>query len=306
MKLSIVTPFYNESEVVSLYFEKLAAVLEPWDDIEWVAVNDGSTDDTLELLKAQVDKRSGVKAVELSRNFGKEAALTAGLSEATGDAIIIIDADLQDPPEIIPEMIKQWQDGYDVVAGRRVDRSTDSWVKRKTAQNFYRIFNHFSDDPIPEDVGDFRLIDRKVLDVLNLMPEKNRFMKGLLSWPGFRVAFVDFERDERVAGETKWNYSKLFLLACDGIFAFSVAPLRISFFLGFLASTFGLIYAVYLISKTIIQGVDLPGYASLMVVVLTFSGLILICLGVIGEYLGRVYKEVKARPVFVIKDVHSK
>ncbi|MDF1752031.1 MAG: glycosyltransferase family 2 protein [Verrucomicrobiales bacterium] len=305
MKISVVTPFYNEEEVIPIFFEAITSALSGYDDFEIICVDDGSSDSTLQQLIScrAIDPR--IKVVELSRNFGKEAALTAGLQHSCGDCTIIIDADLQDPPEIIPEMIAKWKEGADVVMGRRAQRKSDSLIKRMTARGFYQTFNYFADDPIPENVGDFRLIDRKVLQIINLLKEKNRFMKGLLSWPGFDVAFVDYERPERAAGETKWNYPKLFGLAIDGILAFSTVPLRLSFILGFVSSVFAVGYAIFLILRTTIQGVDLPGYASIMVVSLTFSGLILICLGVIGEYLGRIYIEVKQRPIYVIKKLHG-
>ncbi len=305
MKISVVTPFYNESEAISVYFEAVTKVLETLDDYEIVCVDDGSTDTTLNQLIEVRESNPKVRVVELSRNFGKEAALTAGLEHSDGDCTIILDADLQDPPELIPSMIERWKEGADVVIGRRSERTSDSFLKRFTARGFYRVFNYFADDPIPEDAGDFRLLDRKVLEVINLLKEKNRFMKGLLSWPGFDVAFVEYERPERAAGETKWNYSKLFGLALDGIVAFSTLPLRLAFILGLGSSAFALAYAIFLIIRTTIQGIDLPGYASIMVVSLTFSGLILICLGVIGEYLGRIYIEVKQRPIFVVKKVHE-
>jgi len=305
MKISVVTPFYNESEAISVYFEAVTKVLETLDDYEIVCVDDGSTDTTLNQLIEVRESNPKVRVVELSRNFGKEAALTAGLEHSDGDCTIILDADLQDPPELIPSMIERWKEGADVVIGRRSERTSDSFLKRFTARGFYRVFNYFADDPIPEDAGDFRLLDRKVLEVINLLKEKNRFMKGLLSWPGFDVAFVEYERPERAAGETKWNYSKLFGLALDGIVAFSTLPLRLAFILGLGSSAFALAYAIFLIIRTTVQGIDLPGYASIMVVSLTFSGLILICLGVIGEYLGRIYIEVKQRPIFVVKKVHE-
>lgn len=305
MKISVVTPFYNESEAISVYFEAVTKVLETLDDYEIVCVDDGSTDTTLNQLIEVRESNPKVRVVELSRNFGKEAALTAGLEHSDGDCTIILDADLQDPTELIPSMIERWKEGADVVIGRRSERTSDSFLKRFTARGFYRVFNYFADDPIPEDAGDFRLLDRKVLEVINLLKEKNRFMKGLLSWPGFDVAFVEYERPERAAGETKWNYSKLFGLALDGIVAFSTLPLRLAFILGLGSSAFALAYAIFLIIRTTVQGIDLPGYASIMVVSLTFSGLILICLGVIGEYLGRIYIEVKQRPIFVVKKVHE-
>ncbi len=304
MKISIVTPFYNEEEGLDEYFETVEDVLSDY-DYEIVCVDDGSTDHTLVGLVKRQQESTRIRVVELSRNFGKEAALTAGLASCSGDCVVIIDADLQDPPSLIPSMIKKWEEGAEVVLAKRSSRDTDTPMKRLSAEWFYAIYNRFADQPIPENVGDFRLLDRKVLDVVNSLGESNRFMKGILSWPGFSTEIIEFERPDRASGHTKWNYRKLFKLSADGIFAFSTVPLRLATLVGILTSAAAFIYACFVIIKTLILGVDEPGYASLMVVILTLGGIILISLGLLGEYLGRIYNEVKGRPIYVVKKIHE-
>ena len=304
MKISFVTPFYNEEEGLDEYFETVEGVLSDY-DYEIVCVDDGSTDHTLVGLVKRQQESTRIRVVELSRNFGKEAALTAGLASCSGDCVVIIDADLQDPPSLIPSMIKKWEEGAEVVLAKRSSRDTDTPMKRLSAEWFYAIYNRFADQPIPENVGDFRLLDRKVLDVVNSLGESNRFMKGILSWPGFSTEIIEFERPDRASGHTKWNYRKLFKLSADGIFAFSTVPLRLATLVGILTSAAAFIYASFVIIKTLILGVDEPGYASLMVVILTLGGIILISLGLLGEYLGRIYNEVKGRPIYVVRKVHE-
>ena len=304
MKISIVTPFYNEEEGLDEYFETVEGVLSDY-DYEIVCVDDGSTDHTLVGLVKRQQESTRIRVVELSRNFGKEAALTAGLASCSGDCVVIIDADLQDPPSLIPSMIKKWEEGAEVVLAKRSSRDTDTPMKRLSAEWFYAIYNRFADQPIPENVGDFRLLDRKVLDVVNSLGESNRFMKGILSWPGFSTEIIEFERPDRASGHTKWNYRKLFKLSADGIFAFSTVPLRLATLVGILTSAAAFIYASFVIIKTLILGVDEPGYASLMVVILTLGGIILISLGLLGEYLGRIYNEVKGSPIYVVRKIHE-
>ena len=304
MKISIVTPFYNEEEGLDEYFETVEGVLSDY-DYEIVCVDDGSTDHTLVGLVKRQQESTRIRVVELSRNFGKEAALTAGLASCSGDCVVIIDADLQDPPSLIPSMIKKWEEGAEAVLAKRSSRDTDTPMKRLSAEWFYAIYNRFADQPIPENVGDFRLLDRKVLDVVNSLGESNRFMKGILSWPGFSTEIIEFERPDRASGHTKWNYRKLFKLSADGIFAFSTVPLRLATLVGILTSAAAFIYASFVIIKTLILGVDEPGYASLMVVILPLGGIILISLGLLGEYLGRIYNEVKGRPIYVVRKVHE-
>lgn len=300
--LSIAVPFYNEEETIDILFSRLIPILEGITDLfEIVCVNDGSTDGTWAALKSWTAKNSRIKGIDLSRNFGKEAALTCALEHCKGDAVVPIDADLQDPPELIVDMVKKWQEGYDVVVARRKSRSTDTLGKRLTAHGFYRVFNWMSETEIPEHVGDFRLMDRKVVEAMCQMNEQNRFMKGLFAWVGYRTCTLEFDRDKRVAGSSKWRNWKLWNFALDGIFAFSVLPLKIWVYFGVLVSFFSFLYASFLIILTLISGKDIPGYASLMVVVLFLGGIQLIGLGILGEYLARVYKEVKKRPLYLIR-----
>jgi glycosyltransferase involved in cell wall biosynthesis len=243
-----------------------------------------------------------VRAVSFSRNFGKEAALSAGLDHARGEAVIPMDVDLQDPPEVIGQMLAKWREGFDIVNGIRTDRESDSLAKRLTADLFYRTHNRLSVDKIPEHAGDFRLLDRKVVDIIRSMPERTRFMKGLFAWAGFRQASVPYVRQQRQLGATKFNYWKLWSFALDGITSASTVPLRVWSYLGVLVALLALVYAILLIVRTLIWGVDVPGYASLMVAVLFIGGLQLLSLGVLGEYVGRILIEAKQRPLYVIRE----
>jgi glycosyltransferase involved in cell wall biosynthesis len=256
-------------------------------------------------LVAERSRNPAVKIVRLSRNFGKELALTAGLDHAGGAAVVVIDADQQDPPELIPELLAKWREGYDVVYARRTSRAGDNLAKRATASWFYRIFNRLTDVAIPNDTGDFRLMDRRVIEALGELPERNRFMKGLFSWVGFRQVAVDYEREPRAFGKTKWNYWRLWNLAIEGITSFSTVPLRIWSYVGFFIALFAIAYALFLIFRTIMMGVDVPGYASLMVVVLFLGGINLLTLGIFGEYLGRIYMEAKGRPLYLVRERHG-
>jgi glycosyltransferase involved in cell wall biosynthesis len=299
--LSILVPVYNEAAVLELFYTRLTAVLDPLDfDYELVFVDDGSSDGTALLLEDLARRDARVKVLLFSRNFGKEAAMSAAIEHASGQAAIPIDADLQDPPELIPALVARWREGYDVVLARRTSRAQDAAMKRGTALAFYRLFNLVSDIRIPDNVGDFRLMDRKVLDVLKLMPEKDRFMKGLYSWPGFRQSYVEFERPERAGGTTKFNYWRLWNFALSGITSFSTLPIRFSVYLGLFIASCSFLFGFYIIVKTLIQGADTPGYASLMVVVLFLGGVQLFFLGLLGEYIGRIYREVKNRPLYVV------
>lgn len=301
-RLSILVPMYNEAEVIPLFFERINEVLSGLAlDYEIVCVNDGSSDNTLELLRDYAARDRRIKVVSFSRNFGKEAAMSAAVDYATGDAGIPIDADLQDPPELIGEMVEKWREGYDVVYARRSSRDTDTLIKRTTAQWFYRVFNRMSDTDIPSNVGDFRLMDRKVMDAIRRLPEKVRFMKGLFCWPGFRHTTIEFERQSRAEGDSKFNYWKLWNFALSGITSFSDLPIRLGVYIGLLIASVAFFYGFFIITKTLVFGVDTPGYASIMVVVLFLGGVQLFFLGLMGEYIGRIYKEVKNRPLYVVE-----
>jgi glycosyltransferase involved in cell wall biosynthesis len=305
-RVSIVIPCFDEEEALGALFERLDAVLasHPGIAFEVVCVNDGSRDATLERLLAMQPQHPELVVVDLSRNFGKEAALSAGLAAATGDAVIPMDADLQDPPELIGEMVRLWGEGAEVVVARRTDRSSDSMTKRWSAHAFYKIHNAMSDVAIPEDVGDFRLMDRAAVDVLNALPENRRFMKGLFAWVGFRTATVDYRRERRSAGGTRFNGWRLWNLALEGITSFSLLPLRVWSYVGAFVALCSLAYAAWLLVRTLLHGIDVPGYASLMVAVLFLGGLQMIGIGIIGEYLGRAYLESKRRPAFVVRKVY--
>jgi len=305
MQMSLVIPVHNEQETVDSFVDRTNEVFNNHDaiSIEFVFVNDGSTDATLEkLLKRQLlDSR--IRIIDLSRNFGKEAALSAGLQLAKGDVVVPIDADLQDPPELILEMISKWREGFEVVLGHRINRDSDTWLKRFSAGFFYRVHNKISEMQLPENVGDFRLMDRKVVDALKQMPETRRFMKGLFSWIGFRTAYVDYVRPKRMAGSTSFNGWSLWNLALEGVTSFSTVPLRVWTYLGFSVAFISFVFAIFIVIKVLAYGIDSPGYASLMVVITFMGGLQLIGLGVLGEYVGRIYIESKRRPVFLIRQI---
>lgn len=309
MLLSIVVPFYNEEDAIDFFFtrmdEVLGANLSEY-GIEYICVDDGSRDQTLSLLRSRAVTDTRIRVVELARNFGKEAALTAGLTVTRGDIIIPIDADLQDPPEIIPEMVRLWaEEGYDVVEARRADRGTDTWLKRVSAQSFYKLNNMIAETPIPVNTGDFRLMTRRVVDVINALPERQRFMKGIFAWVGFRRAQTHFVREPRSAGSTKWNKWRLWNLALESITSFSTWPLRVWTYLGAAIALFAFMYGLILVIETILHGRDVPGYPSLMSAILFMGGVQLIGIGVLGEYLGRTYIETKQRPVFIIRQIYE-
>ncbi len=300
--LSIVVPMHNEAEVLGVFFERIEAVLSTLGlGYEIICVDDGSRDATLAGLVERARKDAAVKVIALARNFGKEAALTAGIEAAKGDVVVPIDADLQDPPELIADFLAKWEEGYDVVYGSRADRSSDTAMKRTSAGLFYRIFNSVSDLDIPESAGDFRLMDRDVVEALKLLPERNRFMKGLFAWVGFRQIGVPYVRPERAAGTTSWGYLRLVRFAIDGITSFSTAPLRVWSVLGLIAAFFAVIGVFIIIGQVLIFGRQAPGYASLMVVILVSFAVQMIAFGVLGEYVGRLYQEVKGRPIYVVR-----
>ena len=303
--ISLVVPMYNESEALGALFSRLDAVLPTLGEyaFEIVCVNDGSSDGTFEQLTQLAHSRSAVVVVDLSRNFGKEAALSAGLAIATGDALIPIDADLQDPPEVIGEMLAKWEEGFEVVLAKRGDRSSDTTAKRFTARSFYRVHNAVADVKIPDDVGDFRLMDRVVVDALNALPESRRFMKGLFAWVGFRSTTIEYRRDPRSAGITKFNAWKLWNFALEGIASFSISPLKIWTYVGVVVALFAMGWGGWIAVRTLVWGVDVPGYASLLVAILLLGGLQLVGIGMIGEYLGRAFIESKRRPAYLIREV---
>lgn len=306
VQLSIVVPCYNEEPNIAHLFERLISVLEPLEmTYEIVCVNDGSKDNTLKLLVEYHRRHPAIKVVNFSRNFGKEIALTAGFDYTTGNAVIPIDADLQDPPELIIDLIAKWQEGYDVVYATRRSRQGESWLKKFTAHNFYRITQRLTSVKIPPDTGDFRLMDRKVVEALKQLPENNRFMKGLFSWVGYQQTSILYDRYPRFKGETKWNYWKLWNLAIEGITAFSSVPLKIWSYIGISISLISFIYASFLVIRTLIFGIDVPGYASLMVAILFLGGMQLVSLGILGEYLGRVHDEVKRRPLYLVRESYG-
>ena len=305
--LSLVIPVYNEQEAIKLFIDSVTNIFrnQPLINLEFCFVNDGSTDDTLkELLQHQkVDMR--IRVVDLSRNFGKEAALTAGLHMTNGDIIVPIDVDLQDPPEVILEMIEKWLQGYDVVLGRRIDRKSDTWVKRTLANWFYRIHNTISNPKIPNNVGDFRLMDKRVVGELKKFSESLLYMKGLLAWLGFRETYVDYIRQERIIGVSKFKGWQLWNFAIQGITSFSIAPLQIWTYLGFFTSFFSFLLGIVIILRVFVFGIDVPGYASLIVVITFLGGIQLIGIGVIGEYVGRTYIESKRRPVYIVRKIYE-
>lgn len=305
--LSLIVPVKDEEAAIAPFVARVVPILEEihsgpgagsW---EILFVDDGSRDSTLAAIQAANRAEPRVRALSLSRNFGKEAALSAGLDHAAGAAMVPIDVDLQDPPEILPEMVAKWKEGFEVVYGVRLDRQTDSLAKRLTAGIFYRTHNWLSKDKIPEHAGDFRLLDRSVVDVIRAMPERNRFMKGLFAWAGFSAASVEYRRDPRRVGASKYNYWKLWTLAIDGITSASTVPLRIWSYLGAGAALAAIAYAGFVVVRTMIFGIKVPGYASLMVAVLFLGGLQLLSLGVLGEYVGRILTEAKGRPIYVVR-----
>jgi polyisoprenyl-phosphate glycosyltransferase len=307
IELSIVVPLYCEESNIDYLFSRLETVVDQLGlAYEIVCVDDGSKDRTLEALINNHHRNPNIKVVALSRNFGKELALTAGIDYSIGKAVVPIDADLQDPPELITQLITKWREGYDVVYAKRRTREGETWFKRFTANAFYRTIGRMSRVPIPQDTGDFRLLDRRVVDALKRLPERNRFMKGLFAWVGYKQTFIEYDRAPRFSGNTKWNYWKLWNFAVDGITSFSMAPLKIWSYIGIILSLIAFLYASFLVIRTLILGIDVPGYASLMVATLFLGGVQLVSLGVIGEYLGRIYEEVKGRPLYLVRDFYSK
>jgi len=301
--LSIVVPVFNEEAVLRPFHQRLSGVLDGLDmTSEILFVNDGSNDETVHVVRDLKQEDGRIALVDLSRNFGKEIALTAGLDHAAGDAVVVIDADLQDPPELIPQLIARWRDGYDVVYAKRARREGESWLKKLSARYFYRLMQRAGRVRIPEDTGDFRLLSRRAVIALSKLRERHRFMKGLFTWIGYPQVAVEYERDPRFAGETKWDYWGLWNFALEGVTSFTVAPLKVATYVGVLTAlgAFGL--GTVIIAKTLLFGRDLPGYPSLMVVVLFIGGIQLVALGLIGEYLGRIFNESKKRPLYLVQE----
>jgi glycosyltransferase involved in cell wall biosynthesis len=301
--LSIVVPLFNEEENVGAFHARVVAALERLGEpFEIVCVNDGSRDGTLERLVELHRRDPRVKVVNLSRNFGKEIALSAGLDLAGGDAVIPIDADLQDPPELIPEMVALWRTGWDVVYAQRTSRGGETALKRATSWLFYRVMRQLTRIDLPPDTGDFRLMDRRVVDALSELREQHRFMKGLFAWVGFRQIALPYAREPRHAGSTKWNYGKLFHFALEGITSFSFAPLQLASYAGALIALLSFLYGGYIVGRTLLQGRDVPGYPSLVAMILFLGGVQLVTLGVLGEYVGRIYAETKRRPLYLVRE----
>lgn len=304
-KITILIPAYNEQEVLDTLYDRLFELGENIKkySLEFLFVNDGSRDKTLEIIKELAKKDSRISYVNLSRNFGKETAMIAGFDHVNSDACVIIDADLQDPPELIPEMIKYWEEGYDDVFARRRSRAGESFLKKKTSELYYKMLQSSTTIPIQVDTGDFRLLDRRCIEALKQFRESERYTKGMFSWIGYKKKEILYDRDPRAAGETKWNYRKLFNLAIDGLTSFTTAPLRIASMMGIIVSLLAFIYIVYLLVRTIVFGYnDLAGYPSMMAVILFLGGVQLMSLGIIGEYIARIFNETKKRPLYFVEE----
>ena len=305
--ISILIPAYNEEEVLDMLYERLDALAKDNDsyDFEFLFVNDGSRDKTLDILKAYAESDSRVAFINLSRNFGKEIAMIAGFDHVKGDAMVIIDADLQDPPELIPEMIGYWEEGYDDVYAKRRSREGETWFKKKTSTWYYHLLQKSTRIPIQRDTGDFRLLDRRAIEALKEFRESERYTKGMFSWIGFKKKEVLYDRDPRAAGTTKWNYSKLVDLAIDGITSFTTAPLRNTTLVGALISFVAFIYIIYLLVRPLFGVPTGAGYSSTMAAILFLGGVQLLSLGVIGEYIGRIFNETKRRPLYFVEEYHE-
>jgi glycosyltransferase involved in cell wall biosynthesis len=304
--ISVVAPAYNEQEVLEEFHRRVSAVLAGLGcAYEIVLVNDGSRDGTLGLMHALRERDPHLTVVDLSRNFGKEIALSAGLDHTKGEVVVVLDSDLQDPPELIPRMLEVWREGYDVVYGMRAERDGETWFKKFTARHFYRLIKKVSRVEIPKDTGDFRLMSRRAVEALGRLREEHRFMKGLFAWVGFPSKALLYKRDARAAGCTKWNYWKLWNFAIEGITSFTVAPLKVSTYLGLLVAVLALAYAVFVIWKALVYSDPVRGYPSLMTVILFLGGVQLISVGLLGEYVGRIFNEVKRRPLYLVNRLLS-
>ena len=305
--LSIVAPAYNEAENIDEFYSRILESTKDLNlDIEIIYVNDGSLDKTIDVIYKQKENNNHITAIDLSRNFGKEIALTAGLDYSSGDAVVVIDTDLQDPPELIPKLVENWNDGYDVVNAKRIKREGESSLKKITSYIYYRVLFRLSDISIPKDIGDFRLLDRKALDALLKLREKHRYMKGLFVWVGFKQKEIEYEREARFKGKTKLNLLSLFNLAFDGLTSFSIMPLRLASIIGFLSAVTGFLYGATIVIKTIFFHEPVAGFTSLVVLITFFGGIQLLSIGIIGEYIGRIFNETKNRPLYIVKNIkHS-
>ena len=305
--ITILIPAYNEEAVLTQLYERLNTLAKttPKYNFEFLFINDGSRDKTLPILKDLSKKDTRISYVNLSRNFGKESAMLAGFDYATGDATVIIDADLQDPPELIPRMIKFWEEGYDDVYAKRRSREGESWFKKKSSSLFYKLLQKSTNVDIQVDTGDFRLLDKRAINALREIRESQRYTKGMFSWIGFKKKEITYDRDPRAAGETKWNYPKLVNLAIDGITSFTTAPLRTASFAGIIISLFAFIFIIVIVFKTLMFGDPVAGWASTMAVILFLGGVQLLSIGIIGEYIGRIFNEVKNRPVYFVEEYHD-
>ncbi|MEK3712571.1 glycosyltransferase family 2 protein [Paenibacillus sp. FSL R7-0333] len=306
VRYSIIIPMFNEEAVIQETYRRIKKVMgitgEPY---ELIFVNDGSTDNCAQMIEEYSYWDESVKLIDLSRNFGHQVAITAGMDYALGDAVVIIDADLQDPPELIPEMIAEWKQGYQVVYAKRIKRNGESLFKKWSASLFYRVLRYSTDISIPVDTGDFRLMDRRVCDELKRLPEKNRFVRGLVSWVGFRQKAIEYEREERLAGETKYPFRRMLKLSLDGITSFSYKPLKLAGVLGALLSVSGFLYLMYVLYMALFTDAAVKGWASMIGITLTFNGFVLLMLGILGEYVGRIYDESKGRPLYIVQEFYS-
>ncbi|ETT39015.1 glycosyltransferase family 2 protein [Paenibacillus sp. FSL P4-0338] len=306
VRYSIIIPMFNEEAVIQETYRRIKKVMgttgEPY---ELIFINDGSTDNCAQMIEEYSYWDESVKLIDLSRNFGHQVAITAGMDYALGDAVVIIDADLQDPPELIPEMISEWKQGYQVVYAKRIKRNGESLFKKWSASLFYRVLRYSTDISIPVDTGDFRLMDRRVCDELKRLPEKNRFVRGLVSWVGFRQKAIEYEREERLAGETKYPLGRMLKLSLDGITSFSYKPLKLAGVLGALLSVSGFLYLLYVLYLALFTDAAVKGWASMIGITLTFNGFVLLMLGILGEYVGRIYDESKGRPLYIVQEFYS-
>ena len=304
--LSIVTPAYNEAENLGEFYSRVINATDNLNlEIEIIYINDGSQDSTIDIITKQRQIDNRITIIDLSRNFGKEIALTAGLDYSSGDAVIVIDADLQDPPELIPKLVEKWREGYDVVNAKRIKRKGESLLKKVMSYIYYRLLFYLSDINVPRDTGDFRLLNKNALDALLKLREKHRYMKGLFVWVGFKQKEIEYEREARFRGKTKWGFFSLFNLAFDGLTSFSIMPLRLASTIGFLSALIGFFYGAVIVFKTLFFHEPVAGFTSLVVLVTFFGGIQLLSIGIIGEYIGRIFNETKNRPLYVVKNIQG-